>query len=133
MCHSCRALLARDNPGPKCSPCGRRDLLSSHTGVASFAVDRTELSDCFQADGLAGLAERLDCNLVDAFEVALANGLVPASYRRRTLLVRELVECAHLPHVAAADRLGLSRWTVASYRKELRLHRAPRIPLPPAA
>jgi hypothetical protein len=98
-----------------------------------FAVDRGELARHFEADGLAGLAERLDTELADAFEVALAHGLVPASYRRRTAVVRQLVECAHLPHVAAAEHLGLSRWTVASYRKDLRLHRATRSPRPPAA
>jgi hypothetical protein len=135
-CHSCPTLLASDNPGPQCSPCRRRDLLASGSRVLPFLVKRDELLTIFEADGLAGLAERLDCGLVDAFEVAIANGLVPASYRRRMSIVRQLIDCAHLPHVTAADRLGISRWTVASYRKDLRLHRGARTglaPLPPAA
>jgi hypothetical protein len=101
--------------------------------VLPFLVDRDELVSIFEADGLAGLAERLDCGLVDAFEVAVANGLVPTSYRRRMAIVRQLIDCAHLPHVAAADRLGISRWTVASYRRDLRLHRGTRAGYPPAA
>ena len=65
------------------------------------------------------LAEVLGCSAAEALDVALLRRLVPPAYRRRARLLARLVELGPVPHVVAADKLGLSRWTVATYRRQL--------------
>jgi hypothetical protein len=65
------------------------------------------------------LAEVLGCSTADALDVALVARLVPAAHRRRAPLLVRLLELGPVPHVVAADALGLSRWTVATYRRDL--------------
>jgi hypothetical protein len=127
QCTACGGFLASDNTGPTCSPCWRSQLLRTASSIMPFTYDRAELEEVFEADGLDGLAARLRSSRRDALDVALANGLVPAGYRRRVDVLRPLLEMDDISHVDAARQLGLSRWTVASYRRDLRLSTAGRI------
>ena len=122
-CTSCRAFLARDNPGPRCSPCDHAQLRArfEKSRVALPTATETQAREAFRAGGLPELARRLNCTPEQALELTLAKGLVPPIYRRRASVVRRLIELQHLSHVAAAAELRLSRWTVASYRKDLGL------------
>lgn len=94
--------------------------------AALITVDPPGVRRSFAAEGFAGVLNHLRCSRDDTLEVLLALGLVPAAYRRRLDLARELVALDGLSHVAAAGLLGVSRWTVATYRRELGLDRANR-------
>ena len=71
--------------------------------------------------GLHGVAAQLQCTADEAIDVVVMLGLLPPAYRRRIEVLRRLVALDRVSHVAAAEALGLSRWTVATYRHDLGL------------
>lgn len=124
-CRSCSARLARDNAGSVCSPCRRAEIERLARRAALVTHDPDGVRQVFDADGLRGVTAFLACSADDALDVLLALGLLPAAYRRRLDTIRRLVEMDGLSHIAAGDALGISRWTVATYRRDLGLDRAP--------
>jgi hypothetical protein len=79
----------------------------------------------FSHGGVPAIADALGCPLPDALQVALAHKLVPGKYRRRAEALVELLEFGPVSHVEAAEHLGVSRWTVATYRRDLGIHTRP--------
>lgn len=120
-CCSCGARLARDHRDTVCSPCRRGDIESSARRGAAIARDRERIKANFSREGLNGVATQLDCTNAEALDVVLVAQLLPAMSVRRQALLRQLVALGDVSHVAAADLLGISRWTVATYRGQLGL------------
>jgi hypothetical protein len=123
LCSSCGGRLARDNTGTVCSPCKRTHIeMSAHNG-ALLAGDSSRIKASFESTGLYGVAQHLNCSPEDALDVLLASQLVPFASPRRRLLLRRLVGLRDSSHVAAGEALNISRWTVATYRRQLGIDR----------
>jgi hypothetical protein len=129
-CPSCRARLALDNPGPLCSPCWQRQLRGRASTALRAGRDELAVRRAFNEGGVPRIAEALDVSLADALDVALLHKLVPAIYRRRTAVLVELLELGPVPHVVAAEQLGVSRWTIATYRRDLGINERARPSIP---
>ena len=118
-CESCVALLARDNHGTQCSPCRRGQIEAMATRASLITRDPGGARRAFAGRGLHGVAAQLRCTADEAIDVVAMLGLLPPAYRRRIEVLRRLVALDRVSHVAAAEALGLSRWTVATYRRDL--------------
>lgn len=122
-CRTCEAFLASDNAGPLCSPCHRSAVLARFApeGGALPAVNVVEARAVFGHGGLPALAHHLECSLHQALDLCLVHNLVRPILDRRAATLHHLLALTHLSHVAAATQLGISRFTVATYRRELGL------------
>jgi hypothetical protein len=116
-CTCCRCFLASDHDDTVCSPCRRRGWINRRS--RALHADRAVATAAFERAGVPGIARALACSSTDAVEVALVCGLLPAVYVRRVDVLAQLVDLRDVPHVVAAERTGLSRWTVATYRRHL--------------
>ncbi len=125
LCSSCGARLARDNTATICSPC-RRTLIenAAHLGALS-ARDVAAVKDAFDSLGIYGVARHLGCSPEDALDVLVNAQLLPFVSARRRQLLRQLLGLNDMSHVAAATALNISRWTVATYRRQLGTERTP--------
>lgn len=125
LCASCGGRLARDNTAKVCSPCRRTHIeLSAHRG-SLIARDSSRIREAFDSAGLYGVAEHLECTPEDALDVLMNSQLLPFISPRRRLLLRQLVGLSDRSHVAAGEALHISRWTIATYRRQLGVERAP--------
>jgi hypothetical protein len=125
LCSSCGGRLARDNTAKVCSPCQRTLIeLSAHHGSV-VARDSSRISAAFHSGGLHAVAEYLDCSPEDAIDVLMNSQLLPFVSPRRRLLLRQLVGLGDQSHVAAGEALHISRWTIATYRRQLGIERTP--------
>jgi hypothetical protein len=120
-CASCGARLARDNDDDVCSPCRRSAIEAAAHRARLIVRDAPGAQDAFRSNGLLGVARHLDCTADEALDVLFSLGLLPLTSHRRRPLLRRLIGMSALSHVAAADALAISRWTVASYRRQLGL------------
>ena len=118
-CESCAALLARDNHATVCSPCRRGQIEAMARRAALVTRDPDGARRAFATRGVHGVAAQLRCTAHEAIDVVVMLGLLPPAYRRRIEVLRRLVALDRASHVAAADALGLSRWTIATYRRDL--------------
>jgi hypothetical protein len=124
LCSSCGGRLARDNTGTICSPCRRTHIeTAAHLGSAATR-DAPGIKAAFDEFGLYAVAEQLRCPPEDALDVLLNAQLVPFVSARRRLLLRRLIGMKDLSHTAAGEALNISRWTVATYRRQLGLDRS---------
>ena len=124
LCSSCGGRLARDNTGTVCSPCRRTDIeMTAHRG-ALLARDSSQIRAVFETAGLYGVAKHLDCTPEDAVDVLLTSQLVPFVSPRRRLVLRRLVGLGDRSHIAAGEALNISRWTIATYRRQLGIDRS---------
>jgi hypothetical protein len=124
-CASCGNRLAHDHADTICSPCRRTEIEKSARHVAHLIRDPSGIAAAFDAEGLYGVADHLDCSPSDALDVLLSSRLVPFVSSRRHQLLRQLVALGDCSHIAAAEDLNISRWTVATYRQLLGFDRAP--------
>lgn len=125
LCSSCGGRLARDNTGTVCSPCRRTHIENAaHLGAVA-ARDVPHIKSVFNSLGILGVAQHLGCSPQDALDVLVNTQLLPCVSARRRLLLRQLVGLGHMSHVAAGDALHLSRWTIATYRRQLGTERGP--------
>jgi hypothetical protein len=128
LCSSCGGRLARDNTGTVCSPCRRTHIETSAQRGALVSRDRPRIKEVFESSGLHGVARHLDCTAEDALDVVLNAQLLPFVSARRRLVMRRLVGLPNSTHIAAGEALGVSRWTVATYRRQLGTDRAAATP-----
>jgi hypothetical protein len=121
-CDRCSCRLAADNVGRLCSPCAR----AQRAGLANGALrlDPAAVAAAFERGGVPAVVDALGCRAEEAIAAAIGAGVLPALYLRRIDVLAELVHHRELSHVAAAERTGLSRWTVATYRRDLGMDRA---------
>lgn len=125
LCSSCGGRLARDNTATVCSPCRRTHIeIAAHQG-SLIARDSSRIKAAFDAAGLFGVAQHLACTPEDALDVLLSSQLVPFVSPRRRLLLRQLVALRDSSHITAGKALNISRWTVATYRRQLGIERTP--------
>lgn len=118
-CATCNARLARDNEDSVCSPCRRSSIEASASHASLIVRDAPGAREAFRAEGLFGVAHHLDCTPGEAFDVLFSLGLLPLASQRRRSLLHRLIAMDSLSHVAASEALAISRWTVASYRRQL--------------
>jgi hypothetical protein len=120
ICQRCECRLARDNDDIVCSPCRRHLMLEKHHDVTADGPS-LDSQERFAEAGIVGLAEDRGISLEDAVTVALQEGLLPKRWRSAEPKLRELVALAGLTHVEAAEVVGVSRWTIATWRDGLGL------------
>ncbi len=125
LCASCGTRLAHDHLDTICSPCRRTEIERSARRSAVPAGDSSLIKAAFETSGLYGVAEQLQCSPGEALDVVLAARLVPVTPARRRQLLQQLVAMRGYSHVAAAEALNISRWTVATYRSQLGIERNP--------
>jgi hypothetical protein len=123
LCSSCGGRLARDNTGTVCSPCRRTHIEMTAQQGAHLARDRAQIGRVFDAAGLYGVALHLDCSPEDAVDVLLSTQLVPFVSQQRRLVLRRLAGLGDRSHIAAGEMLNVSRWTIATYRRQLGIDR----------
>ena len=125
LCSSCGGRLARDNTGTICSPC-RRTHIEHEAHVGAFAPrDVPRIKTVFDSLGIYGVAKHLGCSPEDALDVLVNAQLLPFVSVRRRLLLRQLIGLGDISHIAAGEALNISRWTVATYRRQLGIERPP--------
>ena len=124
LCASCGMRLAHDHVDTICSPCRRTEIERSARRGAVLTRESSQIKAVFDASGLYGVAERFDCSPEEALDILLASRLVPVVSPKRRQLLRQLVTLRGHSHVAAAQALHISRWTVATYRSQLGIERA---------
>ncbi|MEP7202765.1 MAG: hypothetical protein ABI894_09155 [Ilumatobacteraceae bacterium] len=73
----------------------------------------------FESSGVHGVARHFDCTLEDALDIVIDAQLMPMGMVRRRVVLRRLVGLTGSSHSAAGEVLGISRWTVATYRRHL--------------
>jgi hypothetical protein len=125
LCTSCGKRLARDHADTICSPCRRTGIENSARRGALMVRDSSGIKDAFDSFGLYGVADHLGCTPEEALDVLVDSRLLPFVSARRHAVLHQLVALGDISHVAAAEALNISRWTVATYRHELRLERIP--------
>lgn len=118
-CPGCGSYLARDNAGPRCSPCARAERARTASRALAIEAPPELARAAFAGGGVPAMAEALGRPLGEALDLALLLGLVPPTYRRRYRVLLRLLELGPAPQATAAEELGLSRWTVATYRRAL--------------
>ena len=125
LCASCGGRLARDNTGTICSPC-RRTHIEHAAHVGEFAPqDVPGITATFDSLGIYGVAKHLGCSPEDALDVLVNAQLLPFVSVRRRLMLRQLVGLNEMSHIAAGEALNVSRWTIATYRRQLGTDRSP--------
>jgi hypothetical protein len=123
LCSTCGGRLARDNTGTICSPCLRTHIETSAQRGALSARAAPGVKAAFDSHGLHGVAKHLDCTADEALDVLLNSQLVPFVSARRRSVLRELIGLTDSSHSAAGEALNVSRWTIATYRRQLGLDR----------
>ena len=125
LCSSCGSRLARDHEDTICSPCRRANIEHSASREARIARDHSGIKAAFAAAGLYGVADHLGSTPEDALDVLISSRLFPFISERRRMLLHQLVSLRDSSHVAVAEELRISRWTVATYRHQLGIDRVP--------
>jgi hypothetical protein len=125
VCSSCGGRLARDNTSTICSPCRRTRIENVAHLSALSARDVAPIKASFDSLGIYGVARHLGCRPEDALDVLVNAQLLPFVSARHRLLLRQLIGLDGMSHVAAAKALNISRWTVATYRRQLGAERTP--------
>jgi hypothetical protein len=120
-CHRCSCSLASDNHEPLCSPCSRAALLADIPADAVVLPRGVHVDDVSAAwaKGLDAVADLIHADRAEAARIVWRTGLV----KRRTRFDEDafvlLATETAAPHTALARRLGVSRWTLASWREGL--------------
>jgi hypothetical protein len=133
LCSSCGGRLARDNTGTVCSPCKRTHIETSAQRAALVTKDGPRIKAMFESSGLQGVARHLDCTPDEALDVLLNAQLLPFVSAERRAVLHRLVGMPAASHVAAGESLGISRWTVATYRRQLGIVRSSAAPTTPTS
>ena len=120
ICERCSCRLARDNDDIVCSPCRRHLVIEKHFEIASMGPSLDD-QERFADTGVRGLADERNLSLEDAVSAALAEGLLPKRWRAAEPRLRQLAALDGLTHVEAAEVIGVSRWTIATWRDGLGL------------
>lgn len=129
LCSSCGGRLARDNTGTVCSPCRRTQIELTARKGSLLARDNSRIKLVFESAGLHGVAQHLGCTPEDAVDVLLSSQLLPFVSSRRRLVLRRLVALGDRSHIAAGEALNISRWTIATYRRQLGIERSTSSPM----
>ena len=119
-CERCSCRLARDNDDIVCSPCRRHLVIEQHFAIAAVGPSLDD-QQRFAEHGVRGLAEDRNVSLEEAVTLALNEGLLPKRWRAAEPRLRHLVTLEGMTHVEAAEVVGVSRWTIATWRDGLGL------------
>ncbi|MGH9205546.1 MAG: hypothetical protein ACRD1G_03150 [Acidimicrobiales bacterium] len=116
-CSECHCNLARDNRDTMCWPCRRRQAISAQE---ASAVDLRR-QEAFEQGRVPALAHELDSDNAEAIRYAVEEGILPRRWRSH---LEDLIRLAEMPgasHVDAAEAIGVSRWTIANWRRQMGL------------
>ena len=125
LCNSCGRQIAHDHTDTICSPCRRTTIEASAHRQSLLTRNRPDVKAAFDSGGLYSVAEYLHSSPSDALDAMINSRLLPFFSGRRRALLRRLVSMGDSSHVAVAEALDISRWTVATYRHQLGIDRAP--------
>ena len=125
VCSSCGGRLALDQTDTICSPCRRASIERSAYRESRRARDYSGIKTAFDSAGLYGVADHLGCTPEEAMDVLISSRLFPFISERRRAILHQLVCLRDTSHVAVAEALHISRWTVATYRQQLGIDRVP--------
>jgi hypothetical protein len=120
-CQRCGCVLAGDQSSLLCSPCARAEMLAELPSVALVLPRGVHVDDLSRswAQGLDAVTELLRQDPSDAARAVWRAGLAPRRARLDEETFVVLVTERTASHTELADRLGVSRWTIASWRKLL--------------
>jgi hypothetical protein len=118
-CATCGARLAHDHEDTMCSPCRRALIEKAAHHEALIARKRDLIKQTFEESGLYGVAHRFACDPAEALDVLIRAGVLPFASARRRQALERIVSSSRTAHVALAKELNISRWTVATYRRQL--------------
>lgn len=124
-CASCGARLAHDHVDTICSPCRRTMIEAAANRQTRLSRDLGGIKAAFESGGLYEVAEHLGVSPSEALDVIIEMRLLPFVSERRRALLHQLVSLRNSSHVAVAEALHISRWTVATYRHQLGIDRVP--------
>jgi hypothetical protein len=119
-CADCHCRLARDNKDTVCWPCRRRRAIAAQEEGAR-SVRRQEI---FEVAGIPGLAAEMGVTRAEAIRYAIEEEILSRRWRPHLDSLIKLSEMSGCTHVEAAQALGVSRWTVADWRRRLGLESA---------
>jgi hypothetical protein len=125
LCNFCGRQIAHDHTGNVCSPCRRTSIETNAQRQSLLTRNRSDVKAAFEAGGLYSVAAYLHSSPSDALDAMINSRLLPFFSERRRALLRRLVTMGDSSHVAVAEALDISRWTVATYRHQLGIDRAP--------
>lgn len=126
-CSECRCRLARDNRDTICWPCRRSRAIAAQERSA-IELRRRE---AFENDRIPGLARQMRTSTEGAIRYAIEDGLLSRRWRPHLGNLVRLAAMEDTTHVEAAKALGVSRWTVADWRRHLGLGTRPGAVKPP--
>lgn len=75
----------------------------------------------FERGGIPALAAELETSEAEAIRFAVKEGILPKRWRTHVEGLVQLTYLRGVTHVEAARAIGVSRWTVADWRRQLRL------------
>ncbi|HLG91801.1 MAG TPA: hypothetical protein VKY15_02335 [Acidimicrobiales bacterium] len=116
-CSECNCVLARDNRDTMCWPCRRQRALAAQEASALMLRRR----EAFEHGRIPALAEMMGVDTAEAIRYAVESGILPRRWRSQIDCLIRLSEMPEASHVHAAQALGVSRWTVADWRRQLGL------------
>ena len=117
--------MAHDHSDTVCSPCRRTSIEANARRQSRLTRNRSGVKSAFDSGGLYGVAEHLGSTPADALDAMINSRLLPFISERRRAMLRRLVSMGDSSHVAVAEALNISRWTVATYRHQLGIDRVP--------
>jgi hypothetical protein len=113
-CTRCRCVLAHDNRGVNCTPCAR------HLGREALLREADAEGGEPRYDVL-GRASSEGTSPEAVLVADLHLGRLPKRWRAKEDLLVAVVRHRHEPPNVAAANLGVSRWTIATWRSRLLL------------
>jgi hypothetical protein len=120
-CERCGCVLAGDQSSLLCSPCTRAQLLAELPSDAVLLPRGVHVDDLSAswAQGLDAVVELLHQDPRDAARAVWRAGLAPRRARLDEATFVVLVTERTASHTELGNRLGVSRWTIATWRKLL--------------
>ena len=125
VCARCHCMLAADNTNDQCGPCLKTTAKARVLGLGDAAGSGFDPGVPLSSIGIESYAEHLGVSVSAAISQAFTARKLSETLRHAEPLLIQLVSLRALGHVAAAEELGVTRWTIQSWRNELGL-RSPR-------
>jgi transposase-like protein len=124
-CDRCGCRLARDNMDDRCAPCSASVADQTALPAAPPANPEVGLRALAAAwgDGFEAFRRAARLEPADAATLAVRVGLVPRRWQLTAAQLTQLSTSRQAASTELARRLGVSRWTVAVWRRQLRLER----------
>ena len=121
-CDLCACRLAGDNAGTRCSPCDSARRYAPEAAAPATAIGLRALTRTWP-DGFDAFRRASGLDVDGAAELAVSIGLAPGGSLLSAARLAELARSREIPTTELAARWGVSRWTVATWRRSVGLER----------